>query len=97
MELPGDFPEVKLSAEGERMLQEGLDDIAAGRVRSYDTVEDLIADLHRYCRARDVTRRARGRGRMRCDRPADWHAHRPGHGRLRYGSAPAIASHTAGG
>ena len=40
------FPVGELSEEGERMLQEGLDDIKAGRVKSFDNVEDLIADLH---------------------------------------------------
>jgi len=41
------LPWVELSAEGERMLQEALDDVAAGRVTEHETAESLIADLHR--------------------------------------------------
>lgn len=37
---------VRLSEAGERMLDEALDDAKAGRVRRYDNVDDLIADLH---------------------------------------------------
>ena len=40
------LPWVELSEEGERMVQEALDDVAAGRVTEHDTVESLIADLH---------------------------------------------------
>jgi SepF-like predicted cell division protein (DUF552 family) len=39
-------PEVELSEEGERMLDEAEADVAAGRVREYDDVEELIDDLH---------------------------------------------------
>ncbi|MBM3501569.1 MAG: AbrB/MazE/SpoVT family DNA-binding domain-containing protein [Armatimonadetes bacterium] len=41
------LPEVELSAEGERMLQEGLDDMAAGRVRRHKDLESLLSELHR--------------------------------------------------
>lgn len=41
------LPWVELSEEGERMVQEGLDDIAAGRVAKHETAESLIAELHR--------------------------------------------------
>jgi len=51
------------------MLQEAMDDIAAGRVKSYDNVEDLIAELHRCSRRRDVLLRRRGRGRITPARP----------------------------
>jgi AbrB family looped-hinge helix DNA binding protein len=39
-------PPVTLSAEGERMLEEALADVAAGKVRQHETVESLIAELH---------------------------------------------------
>jgi hypothetical protein len=39
-------PEVELSEEGERMLDEAEADVAAGRVREYDYVAELIDDLH---------------------------------------------------
>ncbi len=38
-------PEVELSDEGERMLDEAEADIKADRVREYDDVEELIDDL----------------------------------------------------
>jgi AbrB family looped-hinge helix DNA binding protein len=41
------LPTFELSEEGERMLEEALDDVRAGRVKSYDSVEALIEDLHR--------------------------------------------------
>jgi AbrB family looped-hinge helix DNA binding protein len=40
------FEEVELSEEGERMLDEAEADVAAGRVREYDDVAELIDDLH---------------------------------------------------
>jgi AbrB family looped-hinge helix DNA binding protein len=40
------FEEVELSEEGERMLDEAEAEVEAGKVREYDDVEDLIADLH---------------------------------------------------
>ncbi len=39
------FPEVELSEAGERMLDEALEDEAARRVREYESVDALIADL----------------------------------------------------
>jgi len=39
------FPEVELSEDGERVLDEALEDEAAGRVREYESVDALIADL----------------------------------------------------
>ncbi len=47
------FEEVELSDEGERMLDEAEADVAAGRVREYAGVEDLIADLHNNATAGD--------------------------------------------
>jgi hypothetical protein len=41
------LPWVELSEEGERMLQEGLDDVAAGRVKRHKNLESLLAELHR--------------------------------------------------
>ena len=41
------LPWVELSEEGERMLQEGLDDIAAGRVKRHKNLESLLSELHR--------------------------------------------------
>jgi AbrB family looped-hinge helix DNA binding protein len=41
------LPWVELSTEGERMLQEALDDVVAGRVTEHETAASLIADLHR--------------------------------------------------
>ena len=40
------FPVVKLSEEGERWLQEGLDDVKAGRVHEHESVEAMIEHLH---------------------------------------------------
>lgn len=42
-----DRPPVALSAEGERMLEEALEDMREGRTRSYPTVQAMIEDLHR--------------------------------------------------
>jgi hypothetical protein len=42
-----DRPAVKLSAEGERMLEEALEDVRAGRVRRYPTVQAMVEDLNR--------------------------------------------------
>jgi KDO2-lipid IV(A) lauroyltransferase len=42
-----DASSVELSEQGERMLNEALDDVKAGRVAGHDSAEPLIADLHR--------------------------------------------------
>ncbi|MFP4249111.1 MAG: hypothetical protein ACLFU7_05595 [Armatimonadota bacterium] len=39
-------PEVELSDEGGRMLNEAEADIKGGRALEYEDVEDLIDDLH---------------------------------------------------
>lgn len=41
-----EVPTVRLSEAGERMLDEALADVKARRVRKYDSVDDLIADVH---------------------------------------------------
>ena len=41
------LPWVELSEEGERMVQEALDDIAAGRVKRHKNLESLLSELHR--------------------------------------------------
>ena len=41
------LPEVTLSEQGERMLEEALEDVRAGRVKRHRNVESLIQDLHR--------------------------------------------------
>lgn len=40
------LPRVTLSEEGQRMLEEALEDIRAGRIKEHDSVEALIAELH---------------------------------------------------
>jgi len=40
------LPSVELSETGEKMLEEGLEDIRAGRVKVHATVESLIEELH---------------------------------------------------
>ncbi|MCD6361223.1 MAG: AbrB/MazE/SpoVT family DNA-binding domain-containing protein [Armatimonadetes bacterium] len=40
------FPVVELAEEGKRWLQEGLDDLEAGRVYEHESVEALIEHLH---------------------------------------------------
>ena len=45
-EMMAKFPEVTLSAQGEQMLQEALEDVAAGNVREHESAESLIAELH---------------------------------------------------
>lgn len=40
------FPEIELSARGQKMLQESLDEVAKGKVKAFDTIEDLIGHLH---------------------------------------------------
>lgn len=44
--LVAKLPPVTLSAQGERMLQEALDDVREGRVKEHESVESLIAELH---------------------------------------------------
>lgn len=41
------FPTVRLSAEGQRRVEEAEAEIEAGRGQTYNNVEDLIEDLHR--------------------------------------------------
>ena len=44
---PGaELPTVELSEEGERLLEEALEDVRAGRVTVHDSVESLLAELH---------------------------------------------------
>jgi AbrB family looped-hinge helix DNA binding protein len=40
------LPPVDLSEQGERMLEEALQDVAEGRVKEHDSVDSLIAELH---------------------------------------------------
>ena len=40
------FPPVNLSAQGESMLQEALEDLHAGRTKAHGSVDSLIAELH---------------------------------------------------
>jgi AbrB family looped-hinge helix DNA binding protein len=40
------LPPVALSQRGEQMLEEGLDDVRAGKVRKHDSVASLIHELH---------------------------------------------------
>lgn len=40
------LPPVTLSAQGERMLEEALEDIREGRIQEHDSVESLIEELH---------------------------------------------------
>ena len=40
------LPPVSLSEEGERMLEEALEDVREGRVKEHDSVESLIDELH---------------------------------------------------
>lgn len=40
------LPEVELSKNGEKMLEEALNDIKAGRYKQFHNVGDLIRDLH---------------------------------------------------
>ena len=40
------LPPVTLSPAGERVLEEALEDVQAGRVRTHDSAEALIAELH---------------------------------------------------
>ena len=40
-------PTVELSKKGEQMLREGLEDIKAGRVETFDNIDDLIESLHK--------------------------------------------------
>ena len=39
------FPMAELSEEGERMLEESIEDFRAGRVREFEDMESLIAEL----------------------------------------------------
>jgi len=45
--LVGKFAEVTLSAKGEEMLSEALDDVRVGRVTKYEDADALIRGLHR--------------------------------------------------
>jgi AbrB family looped-hinge helix DNA binding protein len=40
------LPSVTLSQQGERMLQEALEDVREGRTKAYENAESLIAELH---------------------------------------------------
>jgi AbrB family looped-hinge helix DNA binding protein len=40
------FPPVTLSEQGERMLEEALEDVRQGRIKEHESVESLIAELH---------------------------------------------------
>ncbi len=40
------FGAVDLSSQGERMVDEALEDVGEGRVREYEDAEALIEDLH---------------------------------------------------
>lgn len=40
------LPPVSLSKEGERMLEEALEDVRKGRVKEHDSVDSLIEELH---------------------------------------------------
>ncbi len=40
------LPPVTLSEEGQRMLEEALEDVREGRIKEHDSVESLIAELH---------------------------------------------------
>ncbi len=39
--------ETTLSQQGERMLNEALDEVKQGRVKKFPAVEDLLEDLHK--------------------------------------------------
>jgi AbrB family looped-hinge helix DNA binding protein len=39
------FPTVELSEQGEAMLEESLEDVRAGRVREFEDMESLVAEL----------------------------------------------------
>jgi len=41
-----EFVPVTLSKRGERMLEEALEDVRAGKVRKHDSVDSLVRDLH---------------------------------------------------
>ena len=40
------LPPVTLSEQGERMLEEALEDVRKGRVKEHDSVDSLIEELH---------------------------------------------------
>lgn len=40
------LPAVTLSEEGDRILQEALAEVKAGKVKEHETVESLIEELH---------------------------------------------------
>ncbi len=40
------LPPVSLSEQGERMLEEALEDVRAGRVKEHESADSLIQELH---------------------------------------------------
>ena len=45
------LPPVSLSEQGERMVEEALEDVRQGRVKEHDSVDSLIAELRQNDKA----------------------------------------------
>ena len=41
------IPLVALSEKGEQMLNEGMEDVKAGKVKEFKNVDELVKDLHK--------------------------------------------------